>query len=135
MKIFIDNNIVLDALLTRQPFNNSAEQILKQCVDIHKGYLSANSLTNIFYFLEKSIGADSAKAAIKKLLTLYQTISVTQDDCINALSLSMNDFEDALIAVCAKKVGADYIITRDSTFINAKSLVKVISPTDFLSLN
>jgi predicted nucleic acid-binding protein len=134
MKIFIDNNIVIDALLTRQPFDKAAELLLKQCVDLHDGYLSTNSLTNIFYVLKKSIGAVKAKSVVKELIELYKIISVTDEDCINALFLSMNDFEDALIATCAQKIKADYIVTRDELFIKAKAPVKIISPADFLSI-
>jgi len=135
MKIVIDNNVVLDALLERKPFNDSAEKIFMLCAKERNCYLSANSLTDIFFVLRKSIDVKTSKTAIKHLIKLFDTIDVTKEDCSNALDLSMDDFEDALVATCASKVGADYIITRDVAFIKSNSPVKVISPDDFLSEN
>jgi len=44
----------------------------------------------------------------------------------------MNDYEDALLSHCAKRVKADFIITRNTAdFTN--SPVNAISPVEFLS--
>jgi len=133
MKISIDVNIMLDALLERQPFNESAEKILMVCADTHKGCLSANSLTDIFYVLKKSIGAAAAKASILKLTELFEIISLEKDDCLDALSLPIDDFEDALIIICAKKAAADYIVTRDVLFLKTASPVAIVSPDTLLN--
>ena len=134
MKIAIDNNLVLDALLARQPFNEVAEQILTACVDTHKGCLSTNNLTDIFYVLRKSIGASMAKAAVEKLMGLLEIISVNDEDCLNALSLPINDFEDALVVICAKKALADYIVTRDEKFLQLETSVSLILPSNLLKI-
>ena len=127
MKIVIDNNIALDALLGRQPFNKAAEELLTACADKHKGCLSVNSLTDIFYVLRKSIDVSSAKAAVKKLMDLLEVLSVNDEDCLNALSLPIDDFEDALIAICGKNARADCIVTRDEKFLKIKSPIPVMS--------
>ncbi len=65
------------------------------------------------------------------LIDILEVIDVTKVNCIKALALPMNDFEDALLAHCAKRVKADYIITRNvKDFIN--SPVNAISPKEFL---
>ena len=133
MKILIDNNVALDALLGRQSFNKAAERILMACVDNHEGYLSVNSLTDIFYVLRKTIGAAESKAAIIKFMDLVEIIPVDEEDCINALSLPIDDFEDALILICAKKEGTDYIVTRDKTLLQTKATISIITPDDFLN--
>jgi predicted nucleic acid-binding protein len=132
MKILIDNNIALDALLGRHPYNEAAEKILTACVDRHKGCLSVNSLTDIFYVLRKSIDVSSGKAVIKKLMELFEIISLNDDDCLNALSLPIDDFEDALVVICGKNAGADFIVTRDKNFLKIESLVPVLSPDKLL---
>ena len=134
MRIDVDNNIVLDALLGRQPFNEAAEKILIACADAHKGYLSVNSLTDIFYVLRKSIDTSMSKAAVKKLMGLFEIISVNDEDCLNALSLPIDDFEDALVAVCAKKASVDYIVTRDEKLLQIESSVPLISPDKLLEI-
>jgi predicted nucleic acid-binding protein len=40
----------------------------------------------------------------------------------------MNDFEDALVDVCAKKIGADCVVSRDEAFIKAATEVETIKP-------
>jgi predicted nucleic acid-binding protein len=134
MRIAVDNNIVLDALLGRQPFYKAAEQILIACAGAHKGCLSVNSLTDVFYVLRKSIGALMAKAAVRKLMELFEIISVNDEDCLNALSLPIDDFEDALVTICAKKAAVDYIVTRDVKFLQAETTVPSISPDKLLEM-
>jgi len=133
MRIVIDNNIIIDALLERKPFFDLSAQVMTACADANKGYVTANSLTDIFYILKKSIGAARAKLAIRKLMELFVTISINEEDCTNALSLPMNDFEDALVAICAKKVEADYIVTRYDEFLLHNALVPTINPCKTIS--
>jgi predicted nucleic acid-binding protein len=134
MKIIIDNNIALDALLGRQPFNEAAEKILIACADTHIGYLSVNCLTDIYYILRKSMDVSSVKAAIKKLMELLVIVSINDEDCMNALSLQIDDFEDALVVICGKNVNADFIVTRDNKFINITSPIPVLSPDKMLEI-
>ena len=132
MKIVIDNNIALDALLRRQPFNEAAEKILIACADTHKGCLSVNSLTDVFYVLRKSIGVSAAKAAVKKLMELLTIIPVNYEDCLKALSPPIDDFEDALVVICGKNAGADCIVTRDEELLRINSPIPVLPPDKLL---
>ena len=134
MKIYIDNNITLDALLGRQPFSLAAEKILVACADLHQGCLSVNSLTDIFYVIHKFTDAQSAKTHTKKLMELMEIISVNEEDCINALEFHIDDFEDALVIVCAQKARADYIVTRDEKMLLMKSTVPIISPEKLINI-
>ena len=134
MKILIDSNIALDALLSRRPFNEASERILTACAGSHTGCLSANGLTDIFYVLRKTMDAPSAKAAVKKLMELLETVPVNGEDCLNALSLPIDDFEDALVLVCGNSAGADCIVTRDDEFLRIKSRIPVVSPDALLKM-
>ena len=128
MKLLIDENVVIDALLGRRPFNGDAEKILAACADTHTGCLSVNSLTDIFYILRKTMSASSVKAVIKKLMELFEIITINNEDCQNALALPIDDFEDALVVIYANKAKVDFIVTRDKELINTDTLVKIISP-------
>ena len=132
MIIVFDSNVVLDALLEREPFYKDSAQVLTTCVGEHVGYLTANSLTDIFYVISKFIGVVKAKQAVRKLIELFEIISINEADCINALELPMDDFEDALLVSCAEKVGADCIISRDIQFICTESPVRIISPRVYI---
>ena len=74
----------------------------------------------------------SARQVLDFLLRTYKIVSVTHEDCVYAMSIPIEDFEDAFVSACAQKAEADYIISRDETFLRGNSPVKVIEPKDFL---
>jgi predicted nucleic acid-binding protein len=137
MKVVIDNNVVIDALNARQPFDTEAKEIFRAFgKDQFEPYVTANSLTDIFYVLRRGndSNAKKAKAIIANLVSVVNVISLTESDCGNALELPMDDFEDAVISVCAKKADADYIVSRDEKFLNADTIVNVVTPKQLLSM-
>jgi predicted nucleic acid-binding protein len=135
VKVLLDTNVIMDALQERQPFDADAKEILRRGqgkeIDI---LFTANAATDIFYLYSKARGIGSARSAIGFLLTTYGVVGITQSDCISALKLPIEDFEDALVAECAKKAGVDYIVTRDGKFQDGTSPVSAISPDTLLSL-
>lgn len=134
MKVLLDTNIIMDALQERQPFDVEAKEILLMAqYGTITALFTANAATDIFFLYSKMRGAKSARSVLDFLLNQYGVIGITHGDCLDALKLSNDDFEDALVSVCAAKEKADYIITRDEKFLIAESLVKTISPTEFLS--
>ena len=133
MKVVVDNNVIIDALKPNPEFETNAQQILRLAsVKKIDGFVSANSLTDIFYVLRKAHGADKAKIMVQKLLLILDIIGIDPVDCADALSLPMNDFEDAMISVCAKKIGADIIVSRDDRFIKSETAVRVATPEQLL---
>ena len=135
MKVLLDTNIIMDALQERQPFDVAAKEILKRSQNGEIAcFFTANAATDIFYLYNRARDIKSAKVALEFLLNRYGVISVTQEDCINALSLPIDDFEDALVVVCAKKENVDYIVTRDERFLKESTLVKAITPKELVSI-
>jgi predicted nucleic acid-binding protein len=135
MKVVIDNNVVIDALKPRQPFDTEAKAVFRAFgEEKFEPYVTANSLTDIFYVLRRGNEANAAKAkaVVANLVSVVNVIPLTETDCSDALELPMNDFEDAVVAVCAKKVGADCIVTRDEKFVKAVTAVEVITPQQLL---
>ena len=134
MTILLDTNIIMDALQERQPFDESAKEILLRS---QKGEFSccftANAVADIFYLYSKARSIKAARGVLEFLLAKYKVVSVTHEDCINAMSIPIEDFEDSLVAYCAKKEGVDYVVTRDERFLRDKSPVTTITPTDFLN--
>ena len=51
MRMLIDTNVIMDVLVGREPFLHDSRQVLKMCKNkqIH-GYLSAHTITNLFYY-------------------------------------------------------------------------------------
>ena len=134
MRVVVDNNIVVDALIPNAQFEADAQEILRlAAMKEIDGIVSVNNLTDIFYVLRKIHGFEKAKVMILKLFLVFDIVGVEPDDCMKALNLTMPDFEDALIAVCAVKTNADYIVSRDEKFIKAQTEVKVITPKQLLA--
>ena len=133
MKVLFDNNVILDIYQNREPFVQYSSQVLRLAETKHiKGYITANSITDIYYVLRRSL-KDKQKlyAAIDILLQLVDIIDVTAKDVRNAFHPGVIDFEDELICVCAAHAKIDYIITRNiKDFIH--SPVPAITPEDFL---
>ena len=128
MKVVIDTNLVIDALKPNPDFEADAKKIFHLIwQDKITPYICANSLTDIFYILKKVQGAGKTKITIANLITATNILPLTENDCANALALPINDFEDAIIAVCAHKINADYIVSRDEKFIKAETEVNVVT--------
>lgn len=52
MKILVDTNIIIDALTSREPFREDAEQVfLLAANQIEDMYITASSATDIYYLL------------------------------------------------------------------------------------
>jgi predicted nucleic acid-binding protein len=135
MTVLLDTNIIMDALQERQPFDTEAKEILRRG---QKGEVAclftANTAADIFYLYSRARDEQSARAALAFLLTRYSVVSVTHEDCIRALSLAIEDFEDALMVACAEKTRVDCIVTRDERLLKANSSVKIVSPGELAVL-
>lgn len=132
MDLMIDANVAIDFLTNREPFAESAEQVIVLCATGKaNGMLSAGEVTTIFYVLRKQQGADKALAQIRTVLKYLDIVDTTRADVKKALDSNMPDFEDAVIAQSAKRVKTNFIITRDTRDFKG-SPVPAISPADFL---
>ena len=128
MKLLIDTNIVLDVLCNRKGFVENSSKVFKLCeTKKFDGYLSAISVPNIAYILRKELSIEKLKSIIVKLNIIFSIIELKTNDLIFATDLDFKDYEDALQSVCAKRIKADFIITRNTkNFKN--SPVKAITP-------
>ena len=133
MNIFLDTNVIVDVLSKRSGYEASLD-CLRACeAGIVRGFLTTSSITDIVYVLRKYISSDKAKTHTENLLTYIEMAIIEPQDIMGAFSHCMQDFEDAILALCAQRYTVDYIVTRDSRdFID--SPVPAITPTDFLRL-
>ena len=134
MKILIDTNVILDVLSNRQPFVDDAAKIFRLCeINRIDGFISVLSVPNIVYVMRKELDNEKIKDILEKLALIVKTVDLKADDVKKAASLDFNDFEDALQSVAAKRIKADYIVTRNGKDF-FKSPVKAISPTELLKI-
>ena len=135
MKILVDTNVIIDALIAREPWNESAEKIFllgaNHIVDL---YITASSATDIYYLIRKHLhNVQIAKQVMGKLYSLINILEVTGTDCIEALASQIKDYEDAVVERVASRKEMDYIVTRNIKDYQDGS-VKVILPDDFIEL-
>ena len=135
ISVLLDSNVILDAVAQRSPFYKNAETIFILAAERKiKGYITANSLTDIYYIAKKQLSDLSAREALRYLFKVFYVIAVTGEDCMEALDFDMSDFEDAVVVFCGSKVDVDYIITRDDDFLAVESTKNVVSPIEFLKI-
>ena len=133
IRVLIDTNVVLDALASREPFRVYAEKLFMLAAkEKFQGFVTANSLSDIYYLIRKSVSDVAAREGIRNLLQLFSVIDITGQDCEIALDSPVADYEDALIAVCAAKIGVEYIVTRDEDFLQTPAGGPVITPEALL---
>ncbi len=97
-----------------------------------EGYISANSIADIFYVTRKSLGGAVAFDVLRLIMRVFRVVGVAADEITSAIDYGMKDFEDALQVVCADKVRAAYFITRDSKGFEKVRKMKVLSPEKFI---
>ena len=136
IKAVIDTNVILDIALKREPFFNYSARIF-ECIDDQtlEGYITASSITDIYYIATKQRDKYLARNFLLNLIQIIEIIGVDRDIVIQALECDMPDFEDAIQSFSAKSNSIDLIITRNKADF-AKSGLKVLYPLEFLqSLN
>lgn len=133
MKILVDTNIIIDALTGRKPFREMAERIFMLAANqIEDMYITASSATDIYYLTRKYLhSTDQAKNTMSKLYELFLILDVTSNDCREALSSGVKDYEDAVAASCADRNRMDYIVTRNIKDYE-HSKVKAVLPDELL---
>jgi predicted nucleic acid-binding protein len=101
--------------MTRQPFADFAGDILRLCFQQKcKGYITAHSITNIFYILRKQFSASERKEMLIELCEFVEVAGIQKRQIIDALvDKDFDDLEDRLQVECAMSVDADYIVTRN----------------------
>ena len=132
MKILIDTNIIVDVLADREGFAEPASRLFKLCeIGRIQGCIYALSIANIAYILRKELDRGQIAEVIAKLDSIFTIADMKAEDLKKAAVLPMDDYEDALQSVCASRLKADYIVTRNlKDFKNSK--VPAVAPSEFL---
>lgn len=132
MKVLVDTNVIIDFLLTREPFYRASLEVIKKCAAKEIiGYIAFHSLPNLWYILRK-VPEDKRREWMLNICQFLQVVGVNHDEVVKAIQMeSFKDFEDCLQDRCARSISAEYIITRNiQDFINSD--VQAILPEDFL---
>ena len=129
--VFVDSNVILDVLLQNEGLWEDSFKIIRLAERSKiKACVSASSVTDIFYIARKRLTIPVARAATQNILNLFEVVGVDSGDLWEAMDVPISDFEDALQAWCAKKTGAEAIITQNiDDFKNID--IPAIKPSEF----
>jgi predicted nucleic acid-binding protein len=131
-RILLDTNIILDIALKREPhFEHSAR--LFELIDNKQfiGYITATTVTDIYYIARKEKGKDIALEFISNLIEVVDVLGIDKNTIVKALKSKMKDFEDAVQVSAAEYHDIEIIVTRNkSDFLNAG--LEVLSPKELV---
>jgi len=108
MTVLIDTNVVLDILLHREPwYANSALLVGLANQGIIKVYVTASSITDIFYIVQKQQGKSAAKTAIKQVLRAFYPSNLSRP--LPTLNSNRSAPHFSLLAPTSRRHGEDPI--------------------------
>jgi predicted nucleic acid-binding protein len=122
-KVYIDTNIVIDICDIKRPTHISSLKIVHAYAEKGELYINSDTLATVFYILhnQSKLSFDEALDKIYFIREIFTLVSIDDDVFFEALDLCSNhectDYEDAVQYVCAKKVGANLIVTNDKEFV------------------
>lgn len=134
MKICFDTNVILDVLLEREPWYSTAISLLSKVEkgDI-EGYICPTTVTTIAYLIQKSKDPKTAKDLIGHLLSIFNLTHMNKNIYESALSLNINDYEDAVLHESSRLSNMDAIVTRNIRDFQKASL-RIYSPEELDSI-
>ena len=136
MNVLIDTNIALDVLIHREPFFEFSQLVLLASEQkLINGYVTASSITDIFYITNKHLKDRASTYSLIKehLIGTVNIAAVDSKAIIDALDLEWDDFEDCVQYVVGENISAEYIVTRNpKDFENDQ--ISVISPEELLNI-
>ena len=128
MKVLFDTNVVLDALLDRDPWAEAAVALFAKVESGELvGHLGATTLTTIYYIASRNKGKNVADEIMRDLLKLFEVAPVNRAVLEGALVSGFVDFEDAVLHEAGRSVGADALTTRNPKHFS-KSTLRLYAP-------
>ncbi|MDQ3809073.1 MAG: PIN domain-containing protein [Chloroflexota bacterium] len=115
MKLLLDTNVILDVALLRTQWAEDAAALL-DAIDRGRaeGYVASHAITTVHYVVARERDRRTAATALSDLLRLLAVVPLGTEHFHQALVLGLNDYADAVQAVAALRIGADYLVTRNA---------------------
>ena len=134
MNLLLDTDVFVDFIGRRPPFFESAERIVAAgyFADVRL-WVANQSMRDTFCTLTQYASPEDVQRAMVQTCDLVSPVGLSADEMLRAARLEWNDYSRCLLALCAEKVKASYIITRHPEGFE-RSCVKAISPEEWLSL-
>ena len=113
MNIYLDADVLFDIFARRQPFYESigmlaAMQALGDC----KLWTSSHAYSATAQVLTREMDSLDVQRALSRSLKLANVVSCGEEQVASAAAMGWENFDDALVAQCARHCKADYILSR-----------------------
>jgi len=135
MKVLFDTNVILDVFLKRDTFSEASGAAISKAEKKHAdGFVSASSITTIYYWAKKIKDRAAADAAIQMVVEIMRVTTVDSAIIHNAIKSDYADFEDEVIYQSAIAAGVDCIVTRDKKGFKHSRGPRILSPEEFVAM-
>lgn len=128
-RYLLDLNVVLDFLQRREPWYPAAAGLFKaerqERLDL---YVSADSVSTLFYMVRKALTPAKAATVLEILLNRLRVAGVTEAVIRRAFRLGLDDLEDAIQAAAALEAGLGVLVTGDAPDYKGLESPRVLSP-------
>ncbi|QSV65884.1 MAG: PIN domain-containing protein [Aphanizomenon flos-aquae DEX188] len=134
-KVLLDDDILLDILLERDPFVEDSSKIweLIEAKQV-EGYVTLTTLNKIFDVGRDNGGFEIAWEAISEIRSVMEVCIIDDRILEIAHSYHLKDFEQSIQLACAKFFKLDYILTRKLEYIKSSQQKLPDSLQDFFSV-
>ena len=134
-KLLIDTDVILDFFFQREPFADSAAQILSFCESKKiKGYITPVIVSNVYYLLRQTAKHEKVIEKLKLLLSITEILAIDKAIVMHALNSEFKDFEDALQNYTAElNIEIEILITRNIKDYKHSNLA-IMTPDNFLQM-
>jgi predicted nucleic acid-binding protein len=132
VKLFLDTNVMIDLIISRNPFYKNIAKIIniaeKNKIEL---FTSSLSFVNTFYVASKVNPKELVLETLKKFRIICNVSIRDELNIDKSLISDFEDFEDAVQYNSAVYHDCDYIITRDKKGFKS-SKITVMTPEEFL---
>ncbi len=130
MRVLIDLNVILDVLMDRAPFSTIAKDVLDDGRPTY--FVSSHMVTTAAYLMGK-ISRKAQEGTLDFILENFTVVPCDGALLAAARALGFADYEDAVVAMAAKKAKCAYIVTRNVRDFQTAP-VPAVTPTEFKEL-
>lgn len=127
MRLLLDETVLIELVGERQPYcacwNKLAALQLTRAAEL---WVPADAYGVLKRALDNELPAREVSSALAATLDFIEVCSVAADDVRRALE--DEDYDEALLDACARKIKADFIITRRAPF---SASARVCTPEGF----
>ena len=134
-RIFIDTNVIIDALTERDYNYLPSRQIWRNILYGNlKGYICSKQITDLYYIFKKYFKSeDEIRSNITNIVESFEILPLLQGDILACLKTKTPDFEDAVLCEVAKVNMIRIIVTNNPQHFEGWPLT-ILTPKQTLDL-